>query len=160
MLHRAGVPREHVGQILDALWADHIALNLWSVVPEGLAQALDRARAAGIAVAVVSNSEGYLDALLVHLGVRASFDLVIDSAVVGVEKPDPRIFAIATDHFGVSPSRALHLGDIYATDVLGARAAGLRVALIDPHQHLSGRHPDVPRVAGAAEVAAALAELR
>ena len=157
MLHGAGLPPERMAAVLDALWGEHLALNLWSLVPPGLVAALDRARAAGVRVAIVSNSEGHLDALLVRLGVRASIDLVVDSALVGVEKPDPRIFAIALDHFGVPASRALHLGDVYATDVLGARAAGVRVALVDPFEHLSGRHPDVPRVPGAGEVADALA---
>lgn len=160
MLHRAGLPREGVGAALDAMWEDHVALNLWSLVPPGLPEALARARAAGVRVAVVSNSEGHLDALLVRLGIHASFDLVIDSALAGVEKPDPGIFRIALERLDVPASRALHLGDNYATDVLGARAAGVRVALIDPFDHLAGRHPDVPRVAGAVEVADALARAR
>jgi putative hydrolase of the HAD superfamily len=160
LLHAAGLPLERLPSMLDVLWQDHLALNLWSLVPQGLPQALGAARAAGVRVAIVSNSEGHLDALLVRLGVRESLDLVIDSAIVGVEKPDPRIFEIALHHFGVPASRALHLGDVYATDVLGARAAGIPVALVDPFGHLAGRHPDVPRVPGAGEVAHALAAAR
>jgi FMN phosphatase YigB (HAD superfamily) len=54
----------------------------------------------------------------------------------------------------------LHLGDNFVTDVGGARAAGLRVALIDPFGHLAGRHTDVPRVSGVSEVADAIARTR
>jgi HAD superfamily hydrolase (TIGR01509 family) len=157
MLHHAGVPDDRIVPVLDAAWQSHRDFNLWSLVPPGLAAALGRARAAGVRIAVVSNSEGQLDALLVALGIRDAFDLVVDSAVAGFEKPDPRIFEVALRRFGVPASRALHLGDNYATDVLGARAAGVRVALVDPFEHLAGRHPDVPRVAGAREVADALA---
>ncbi len=157
MLDAAGARRERMAGLLDALWDDHRRFNFWSLVPEGLVVALGRARAAGVRVAVVSNSEGRLDGLLVEVGVRPALDLVIDSALVGVEKPDPRIFRIALDRFGVAPDRALHLGDVYATDVLGARAAGVRAALVDPFDHLAGRHLDVPRVPGATQVAAALA---
>jgi HAD superfamily hydrolase (TIGR01509 family) len=160
ILHGAGVPLDRLPAALDALWAEHLAFNLWSLVPPGLAAALDRVRAAGVRVAIVSNSEGHLDELLVRVGVRASVDLVVDSGIVGVEKPDPRIFDLALRHFGVPASRALHLGDVYSTDVLGARAAGIRVALVDPFGHLAGRHPDVPRVPGAAEVADAIAASR
>lgn len=160
LLGAAGLAHARLPAALDALWEHHCALNLFSRVPPGLVAALDRARAAGVRVAIVSNSEGQLDALLVRVGVRASVDLVLDSAVVGVEKPDPRIFALALDHFGVPASRALHLGDVYATDVLGARAAGVRVALIDPFDHLAGLHLEVARVSGAAEVADALAASR
>jgi HAD superfamily hydrolase (TIGR01549 family) len=160
MLHRAGLPIDRLDRVLDAAWRAHRELNLWSLVPDGLIAALARARAAGVRLAIVSNSEGQLDALLVTLGIRDAFDLVVDSALAGVEKPDPRIFEVALSHFGVPAARALHLGDNYATDVLGARAAGLRVALVDPFAHLAGRHPDVPRVTGAPEVADALAVLR
>ena len=157
---RGSAARIGVPAMLDAMWPEHAARNLWSLVPEGLVDALAAVRAAGVRVAVVSNSEGQLEPLLVDLGVRGALDLVVDSGIVGVEKPDPRIFRIALDRFDVAPARALHLGDVYATDVLGARAAGVRVALVDPHGHLAGRHPDVPRVPGAREVATVLREAR
>jgi putative hydrolase of the HAD superfamily len=160
ILHRAGLPLAEVPRHLDALWPEHVRLNLWSLVPEGLPAALARVRASGVRVAVVSNSEGMLEGLFRELGLLGAFDLVVDSGIVGIEKPDPRIFGIALARFDVPADRALHLGDNYATDVLGARAAGLRVALIDPHGHLEGRHPDVLRVTSAAEVAGALADLR
>jgi HAD superfamily hydrolase (TIGR01509 family) len=160
ILARAGAPPGGIARLLDGLWPDHCALNLWSLVPEGLAAALDRARTAGVRVAVVSNSEGMLERLFEQVGLVRAVDLIIDSGIVGIEKPDPRIFRIALERFGVAPERALHLGDTYATDVVGARAAGVRVALVDPHGHLRGRHVDVPRVAGAAEVARALVGAR
>ena len=160
MLNRAGLPSAGVARVLDALWAEHRARNFWCRVPPGLGAALARARAAGVRVAVVSNSEGTLESVLRDVGILDAFDLVIDSGLVGVEKPDPGIFRIALERFGVAPSRALHLGDTYATDVVGARAAGVRVALVDPHGHFAGRHADVPRVPGAPEVAEALAQAR
>jgi putative hydrolase of the HAD superfamily len=157
MLHEAGIPAEKVSAWLPALWADHVRLNLWSLVPEGLADALDAARANGVKVAIVSNSEGMLDELFVALGVRGHIDLLLDSGKLGVEKPDPAIFRMALDAYRVPPHEALHLGDSIATDVLGAQAAGIRVALIDPFGHTAGRASDVPRVAGVVAVARALA---
>lgn len=145
-IHLAGVPRSDLPRVLAALWVDHVRWNLWSLVPEGLGAALDAVRAAGRRVVIVSNSEGMLNKLFADLGILDHFDLVIDSGIVGVEKPDPRIFAEALAPFGASPSRALHLGDSMATDVDGARAAGMRYALIDPHGHWDGHYPDVPRV--------------
>jgi len=160
MLLAAGLPREHLPRLLDTLWSEHRALNFWSLLVEGLVPALGRLRALGVPVAIVSNSEGKIEELLDHLGVLGAFDLVIDSGVVGVEKPDPRIFRLALDRFGVAGERTLHVGDTFGPDVLGARAAGVRVALVDPRGHLAGRHPDVPRVAGVPEVARAIAEQR
>ena len=57
--------------------------------------------------------------------------MVIDSAVEGVEKPDPAIFRLALERTGVAPEDALYAGDIYSIDVVGARAAGLRPVLVD-----------------------------
>lgn len=160
MIHRAGLDAGRVPAMLDVLWPQHRAMNFWSLVPDGLAAALDAARARGVRVAVVSNSEGTLARLLGDVGILGSIDLVVDSGIVGVEKPDARIFQVALEHFGAAPERALHLGDTYGTDVLGARAAGVRVALVDPFGHLAGRYAEVARVAGATEVAREIALAR
>lgn len=158
--HLAGLGVPSVPAFLEDAWREHLALNLWCQVPNGLREALAAWRAAGGRVAIISNSEGMLDALFERLGLASSFDHVIDSGKVGVEKPDPRIFHLALRACETAPERALHLGDVYATDVLGARAAHVRTALIDPFGHYRGRHDDVPRVPGAAEVARALAAAR
>src|SRR5262249_8399893 len=139
----AGAGRAALGDFLEAAWIAHRTRNLWCRVPEGLGPALDAARACGVKVAIVSNSEGMAERLFDELGILGHFDLVLDSGVVGVEKPDPGIFHLATARFDVSPDDALHLGDVYPTDVVGARAAGLRCALVDPFGHYEGRHLDV-----------------
>lgn len=160
MAKLAGLREARVPALLEAGWAVHTARNLWCRVPDGLGPALDALRAEGVKVAIVSNSEGMLDRLFTELGVLQHFDLVIDSGTVGVEKPDPAIFRIALDHFGAAPARTLHLGDVFATDVLGARAAGIRHALIDPFEHYAGRHAEVPRVPGVVAVASAIRRQR
>lgn len=142
------------------LWNAHCELNLWRRVPDGLANALQSLRASGIPVAIVSNSEGHLTELFNAVGLGNSFDLVIDSALVGVEKPDPAIFQLALSHFHVDPKHTLHLGDTVATDILGAHNAGIRAALIDPFGHFEGRLPDVPRVIDVVSVAHALCNAR
>jgi HAD superfamily hydrolase (TIGR01509 family) len=109
-----------------------------------------------VPVAVVSNSEGQLQTLFDNLGIGGVFDLVVDSHVVGVEKPDPRIFAPVLARFGVAAADALHLGDTWATDVVGARAAGMRVGLIHAFGHYDGHYEDVERVGGVAEACRAI----
>lgn len=157
---RAGLDTSKVPDLLDSAWPIHEKTNLWCKVPEGLGAALDAIRALGVKVAIISNSEGMLDRLFTDLDVLRHFDLVVDSGKVGVEKPDPRIFEVALQRFAVPASRALHLGDMFATDILGARAAGIRTALIDPFEHYAGRHAEVPRVPGVVEVAHAIQALR
>jgi len=157
---RAGLDAARIPALLDVAWPEHAAKNLWCKVPTGLGPALDAVRAQGVKVAIISNSEGMLERLFTDLGILQHFDLVVDSGLVGVEKPDPRIFRFALERFAVSADRALHLGDVFATDVLGARAAGIRHALIDPYGHYAGRHADVPRVPGVVEVARAIEAAR
>jgi HAD superfamily hydrolase (TIGR01509 family) len=132
--------------VLDELglaWSDQAArlvadlrsvepFGLWSVpIPEAPA-ALDHLRRLGLRLAVVSNSNGTVASLLGAIGLAHHVDAIVDSAVVGAEKPDPRIFRHAADLVGVRPEEAVHVGDLYAVDVLGARAAGCQAILIDP----------------------------
>lgn len=154
--HFAGVPEEHLSTLLERAWRTHQERNLWCKVPDGLPDALVALRAAGVKTAVVSNSEGIVARVIRDVGLEPHLDLIVDSGLVGVEKPDPRIFAVALDRFRVHANAALHLGDTFTTDILGARAAGIRCALIDPFAHYEGLHPDVPRVPGATEVARAI----
>jgi HAD superfamily hydrolase (TIGR01509 family) len=63
---------------------------------------------------------------LAHCGLTADVDALVTSEEVGVQKPDPRIFQVALDRVGVRPEEAVMVGDAWATDIQGARAAGVR----------------------------------
>jgi putative hydrolase of the HAD superfamily len=89
-------------------------------------------RAAGLVAGVISNSNGSVRSILEETGLAAHLDFIIDSSVVGVEKPDPRIFHLGLRAAGVAPAEAVYVGDLYSVDVLGARAAGLDGILLDP----------------------------
>jgi len=107
--------------------------RLWSAVLPGVPEALAQLRATGLTVVAVSNSDGTVEQGLETFGLRQYLDHVVDSAVVGAEKPDVAIFHHALALAGSAPERTLHVGDLYAVDVLGARAAGLHALLLDPH---------------------------
>lgn len=112
---------------------EHRASNAWRRIGSGVRASLVRLRDAGFELAVVSNSEGTIEQMLIEVGLREFLDAVVDSAVVGITKPDPRIFQIALDRLGVSPADAIMVGDSPSADIAGAHAAGLRAALLDPH---------------------------
>lgn len=155
LLAEAGVAEAVAPTLVAPLRAAHDALNLWRRVPAQLPAALDRARALGLRVGVVSNSEGALDRLFDHVGLSDAFEIVVDSAHEGVRKPDPEIFHRAVRRMGVAADRALYAGDIPAVDVDGALGAGLRAALIDPLGFYPG-HTRSPRYASVAELVDAL----
>ena len=126
----AGVPPERLGEVRQALMQMHRELHLWCAVPERTSEALGRLKAAGLRLAVVSNSEGKVAQALEAAGLRDYFDVVVDSGLIGIEKPDPRIFEAALDQLGVAPGEALYVGDLYDVDIVGARAAGIEAVLI------------------------------
>jgi len=106
--------------------------GLWSVAVPEAPGVLDDLRHRGLRLAVVSNSNGTVAEILHAVGLAQYLDAIVDSAVVGVEKPDPRIFHHATAAVGVQPEEAVHIGDLYSVDVRGARAAGCQAILLDP----------------------------
>ncbi len=106
--------------------------RLWRVVEPGTADLLADLARRGYVLGVISNSNGTVEAFLEEVGLRRHLAFVIDSAVVGVEKPDPRIFRLALERGGVEAAHATHIGDLYQIDVLGAQVAGLNAVLLDP----------------------------
>ena len=118
---------------------------LWNRRLPGRREALERIRALGYRMAVVSNSDGTMRQTVSRIGFAHLFDF---------EKPDPRIFEVALETIGARPERTVHVGDLYAADVVGARAAGVHAVLLDPWADW----PDVdcPKVADLTELAALL----
>jgi HAD superfamily hydrolase (TIGR01509 family) len=140
-----------VSALLRALRTPEAQDRLWSVVPSGLPAMLERLRAAGLRLVVVSNSDGTVEAKLARAGIARHFDAIVDSHLVGAEKPDVRIFEHALARSGAARERTLHVGDLYHVDVAGARAAGLHAALLDPFDDWRdvdcARAPDVVALA-------------
>lgn len=133
----SGVPAERAGEVRAELRRLHGERHLWSGIDHGTLDALRRLRHAGVRLGVVSNSDGRAEEALIAAGLRDLFEVVVDSAIAGVEKPDPRIFLGALDALGIAPEEALYVGDLYEVDIVGARAAGMTAALLDRQ----GRHP-------------------
>lgn len=98
--------------------------------------------ASGMPVAIVSNNDGTAAAQMLQHGVcqvgpgdLPAVAAIVDSAVIGVWKPQPEIFAPALEALGVVPDRALCVGDTHHADVVGAMAAGMQVVQLDPFDH-------------------------
>ena len=128
-----------IEDLVPVLQAPGQTARLWSYVLPGVKQTLEALARSGLTVVVVSNSDGSAEESMIRQGLRHLVLDVVDSHVVGIEKPDSAIFAHALALAGARPSETLHIGDIYELDVVGARAAGLYALLIDPY----GDWPDV-----------------
>jgi HAD superfamily hydrolase (TIGR01509 family) len=137
--------------VMRDMQAYHRSQNLWETVPPGVPEALDRLRAAGLHLVVVSNANGTVRAKLERLGLAPRFRHILDSFEENVEKPDPRFFEIAIRRSGADRSSTIHIGDFYHVDIVGARAAGLQAVLLDSAGLHAGR--DCDRVASLGEFA-------
>jgi putative hydrolase of the HAD superfamily len=132
VLGHAGIPLSAAtDDALAELAEYHRQHNLWESVPDEVPRALAALKRLGLPLAVASNANGTVRAKLTRLGLVDWFDLVIDSQELGVEKPDPALFAFALERLGVRAQATVHVGDFFHIDVVGARAAGLHAWLLD-----------------------------
>ena len=115
------------------------AIDLWRLLVPGSLDGLRDLAATGRKLAVISNSDGTVEAqLLEHricqIGEGAGVPVlaIVDSGVVGLSKPDPAIFQHAAKLLDVRLDRAAYVGDTRRYDVAGALAAGVRPIHFDP----------------------------
>ena len=140
--------REEASYVLNRTRSAH----LWRHRLPGAREALLSLHDAGVPIGIVSNATGQIEQILSHAGVcqvghgeHAPVRCVIDSHIVGVAKPDPRIFDYALVHFeGLQRNRIAYVGDSLIMDVAGSRAAGLRPILLDPFD--DAKDHDVERI--------------
>jgi putative hydrolase of the HAD superfamily len=154
-LRALGVPDgrlEDAGRELFALTAPRVP---WTRVRRETADDLHALAGTGVRLAIVSNADGSVEELLGEFGIcqvgegpGVPVAAVVDSTVVGVAKPDPRIFEIALAAVEAPPQRTIHVGDSLLADVAGARAAGITPVHYDPFGLCPGNgHRDVAALA-------------
>lgn len=152
VLHHAGI-EQNAGT--DAALAElreyHRTDNLWEHVEPDVVPTLAALRDRGKRLVVVSNANGRLRHLFDRVDLTKWFDHVLDSHEWGVEKPNPRLFALALEQARADASTTVHVGDLYHVDVVGARSAGLREGIL---LDLAGLYEgvDCPRMRSLAEL--------
>jgi len=121
----------------------------WDQILPGTREALERIRQQ-YPIAVISNADGRIDAVLGRCGICDCFSSITDSGNVGHEKPHPAIFAAALREMKADPAESLYVGDVYSVDYIGARNVGMDAVLFD----VSGayRERGFPRVESLVEL--------
>ncbi len=94
----------------------------------------------GLILGVISNNDGTTQEKCEEVGIKNYFDIIADSTNLGFVKPDSRIFQFVLEKLNISSSEALHIGDLYGSDVLGGLNAGLDVIWLNKRriQRLDG----------------------
>ena len=133
LAERLGVPGAQRLAMMQRVASGFRDITLWSRILPETPPFLEKLSAQGFWLGVISNSIGTMEEQLRRLNLARYFQTIIDSAVVGVEKPHPEIFQLALARVagGIEPSQAVFVGDTNATDMGGAQLAGLRGVLID-----------------------------
>lgn len=119
---------------------------LWRYALDDSVRALRTLHEREVPIGVVSNATGQIEAVLARSKVCQVGDghgvpvrIVVDSHVVGIAKPDPRIFDFGLEALpGIDRSRVAYVGDSVTMDVGGARNAGLLPVLLDPYDDHDG----------------------
>ena len=142
ILARAGIPNPDpalVAKIED--WFKGVTWN--RIYPE-THEVLDALRGRGYLLHVISNSTDEVMDRLRELGLMSYFSSVTYSQEAGANKPDPAPFRLALQRAGCEPGDAVHIGNWYEDDVVGARGVGIAPVLVDRDD----RRPDAdcPRI--------------
>jgi len=100
-----------------------------AVLSDGARETVEAIHAQGLPVGVITNgNERVQRAKLESIGLTQLFNPIVISEVVGMSKPDPAIFRLATSQLGIDPAETLYVGDNPTVDIVGAAAAGLQTA--------------------------------
>lgn len=91
---------------------------------------------------LVSNFYGNLNVVLEEMGLNDIFDKVIESAVVGVRKPDPEIYRMGIDALGLNPDDIVAVGDSFDKDIVPAKKVGLHTVWIKGEQWDDSPHDE------------------
>ncbi len=110
---------------------------------------------AGLTLGIISNSDRDVSPMIGDFGVAGYFSFILSSCDVGCEKPHAPIFELALARAGVRPEEAVHVGDQYSSDVVGARAVGITPLLLDRFDLMADQN-DCHRIRGLDELLAFL----
>lgn len=137
-LLRPALSDASAGEVHDAAHVVEDAFNeatSYALYPDVI-PALEALKARELTLGVISDWGVGLGLVLRHHDLVQYFDFAVISAAVRRAKPDPELFQTALRRADAIPDYALHIGDSYVLDVLGARATGITPILIDR----AGRH--------------------
>lgn len=144
-----GGATSNVAPMVDWLWEEQPRYNLWRKPVPGMLDVVRSLHRRGIAVAVISNSEGRLAELVEELGWTTDLPLVADSGRLGMEKPDPEIFRWTLEKLRCAPREVIHIGDSLPADVEGALRAGLHAVWFRGEQEKAPPNVSAPGTADA-----------
>jgi HAD superfamily hydrolase (TIGR01549 family) len=152
LLYDSLAPIPDINRFREDVRREMSGINFSRSLVTGAAEILDFLKGRGYLLAVISNNDGYTEEKCEEVGIRRYLDYVFDSTRLDMVKPDPGIFKYAADRMGISPSEAVHVGDMYGTDVMGALHAGADVIWFNGRRMDKFDDAEVPEVSELSQI--------
>lgn len=93
---------------------------------------------------LVTNFYGNMEVVLEEFGLNGIFKSIVESSIVGIRKPDPRLFALGTESLGMAPEDIVVIGDSYKKDIFPATTLGCKTVWIKnvcwEEEHITADH--------------------
>jgi putative hydrolase of the HAD superfamily len=121
------------------------------VLFDDVIETLKTLKAQGLKLGLLTNLQTEVNTMCRELGISEYLDFTVTSAEVGADKPQPPIFLKALQLAHVNAAEAIHVGDQYQNDVLGARGVGITPILLDRADYYK-EITDCPRIHSLSEV--------
>lgn len=140
------------------VYREYVAPGAWKLYPDVL-PTLEKLREMGYTLGVISDWVSALAGkVLLPLDIGRYFHFMVVSTVLREAKPGSGLYREALARAGVAPHQAVHVGDNYITDVLGARSAGIEGILLDREGQRREMALDCMRIESLAELVSLLSE--
>ncbi len=132
--------------------AQQLFVGITFVLFDDVLSTLKRLKEQRLILGLLTNLDKDMNPICRELGLGPYLDFVVTSGEVGADKPGPPIFLAALQRAGVNASEAVHVGDQYKLDVIGARGVGITPVLIDRYDFYP-EVSDCPRIHRLTELA-------
>jgi len=125
--------------------SNNIVADIWTLVStkpkqltlyEDVLPTFVKLRELALQLGTISNISTSLNELLAKTKLRNKIDYWLTSSETGFTKPDPLIFELALQTAKIEPNQAIHVGDQYLSDIVGAARIGMKPVLLDRHNLL------------------------
>ena len=157
ILTEAGVDVSHEPDMVTKIMKKvrELAKGMHFVLFDDVLSTMQSLKEQSLILGLLTNLDRDVDSICRGLGLEPYFDFIVTSGQVDADKPQPPIFLAALEKAGVDASQAIHIGDQYIIDVVGARGVGINPILLDRYNS-SPEITDCPRITSLTELTAYL----
>ncbi len=133
ILSETGIDFSENPNVLLAIYrrAHELSQNSSFALYDDVLPAMKQCRERNLTLGLITNIDIDMKPVCDTLGLAPFLDIIVTSGKARFDKPKPEIFYFALSQAGVTANEAVHVGDQYQTDILGARGAGIRPIMID-----------------------------